>query len=166
MQPAARSFMRPSIYYRGLNTLDLSSLSLATCLVPISDDAGSCRDRRVPSFTGSVRSRRCVSRAQRGHRVQLGRNSVLTVHYISDLLETIEDLGQLTRRMGSTISGPAERSGPGRCRNHGRFIQQLIRTTTRRLGWSRRFSQTSSRELPTVAGCMATTRASHRRMRS
>jgi hypothetical protein len=88
------------IYYRGLNTLDLNSLSLNN--MPGQDlwtTAGSCRDRRVPSFAGSIdpdiKPMR-QSSFSAGTEYQMNRNAVLTVHYIhNDLLETIEDLGAL-----------------------------------------------------------------------
>ena len=89
------------IYYRGLDTLDLNSLSKAN--MPGSDlwvNAGSCRDRRVPSFGDSIQPGiKPMKQASTsgGAEYQLNRNSVLTFHYIhNDLKETIEDVGFLT----------------------------------------------------------------------
>jgi outer membrane receptor protein involved in Fe transport len=88
------------IYYRGLDTLNLSSLNLDN--MPGADlwtTPGSCRDRRVPSFGSSIDPDLAPMRqssTSAGAEYQIGRNSVFTVHYIhNDLLETIEDLGAL-----------------------------------------------------------------------
>jgi len=88
------------IFYRGLDTLDLGSLNLNN--MPGADlwtTPGSCRDRRVPSFAGSIDPNikpMKQSSVSAGTEYQLGRNSVLTVHYIhNDLLQAIEDLGAL-----------------------------------------------------------------------
>jgi hypothetical protein len=94
------------IYYRGLDTLDLNSLSLSN--MPGQDlwtTAGSCRDRRVPSFgtqegvatriDPNLKPMR-QSSFNVGTEYQLNRNSVLSIHYLrNDLLDTIEDLGAL-----------------------------------------------------------------------
>jgi len=88
------------IYYRGLDTTNLGSLNLSN--MPGADlwtTPGSCRDRRVPSFAGSIdpdiKPMR-QSSFSAGTEYQLNRNSVLTAHYIhNDLLQTIEDLGAL-----------------------------------------------------------------------
>ncbi|MGE3510346.1 MAG: carboxypeptidase regulatory-like domain-containing protein [Vicinamibacterales bacterium] len=88
------------IYYRGLNTLNIDSLSLDN--MPGNDlwvNPGSCRDRRVPSFAGSIdpdiRPMK-QSSASGGLEYQIGRNSVATVRYVhNDLLEAIEDIGFL-----------------------------------------------------------------------
>jgi hypothetical protein len=93
-------------YYRGLDTLDLGSLSLANMPGPdLWTVPGSARDRRVPSFGSEegvgtridpdIKPMR-QSSFSFGTEYQLGRNSVFTVHYVhNDLLETIEDLGAL-----------------------------------------------------------------------
>jgi hypothetical protein len=88
------------IHYRGLDTLDLSSLSLAN--MPGQDlwvNQGSCRDRRVPAFGSDIDPLTDPMRqasTSAGLEYQVNRNSVLTVHYIhNDLLETIEDIGFL-----------------------------------------------------------------------
>ena len=88
------------IYYRGLDTTNLNSLSLTN--MPGADlwtTAGSCRDRRVPSFGSNIdpdiKPMR-QSSFSAGTEYQLNRNSVFTVNYIhNDLLQTIEDLGAL-----------------------------------------------------------------------
>ena len=88
------------MYYRGLDTTDLGSISLNN--MPGADlwtTPGSCRDRRVPSFAGSIdpdiKPMR-QSSFSAGTEYQLNRNSVITVHYVhNDLLQTIEDLGAL-----------------------------------------------------------------------
>ncbi len=88
------------IYYRGLDTTDLGSLNLNN--MPGADlwtTAGSCRDRRVPSFAGSIDpdiQPMRQSSFSAGTEYQLNRNAVFTVNYIhNDLLQTIEDLGAL-----------------------------------------------------------------------
>ena len=94
------------IYYRGLDTTNLGSLNLTN--MPGADlwtTAGSCRDRRVPSFGTAegvgtridpdIKPMR-QSSFSAGTEYQLNRNSVFTVHFVrNDLLETIEDLGAL-----------------------------------------------------------------------
>jgi hypothetical protein len=88
------------IYYRGLDTTNLSGISLSN--MPGADlwsTPGGCRDRRVPSFAGSIdpdlKPMR-QSSTSAGWEFQLNRNSVVNVHYVhNDLLETIEDLGAL-----------------------------------------------------------------------
>jgi hypothetical protein len=103
------------IYYRALNTLDLNSLSLNN--MPGADlwtTAGSCRDRRVPSFAGSIDPDLKPMRQSSmniGTEYQLNRNSVLSVHYLrNDLLETIEDIGFLdaTGNEGYLIGNPGK----------------------------------------------------------
>ena len=87
-------------YYRALDTLNLSSLSLSNR--PGTDlwvNQGSCRDRRVPSFQDEIDPDiRPMSQDSfsGGVEYQLNRNSVLSVHYIhNNLRETIEDIGFL-----------------------------------------------------------------------
>ena len=103
------------IHYRGLDTLDLGSLSLSN--MPGRDlwvNPGSCRDRRVPSFDtiDSETSPMRQSSTSAGIEYQLGSNSVVTMHYIhNDLLETIEDIGFLNAEgdEGYLISNPGLR---------------------------------------------------------
>ena len=138
------------IYYRGLNTLDLGSLNLSN--MPGQDlwtTPGSCRDRRVPSFADSIdpelKPMRQASTSA-GAELQLGSNSVLTVHYIhNDLLDTIEDLGQLDAQgneiyvIGNPGKGDPVQPVSGLT---GRFIQpKPVRNyDALELGWNRRFS--------------------------
>ena len=105
------------IYYRGLNTLDLGSLSLSN--MPGNDlwvTQGSCRDRRVPSFGSDIDPEiepMKQSSTSAGLEYQLGGNSTLTVHYIhNDLLETIEDIGFLNAQgdEGYLIGNPGKRA--------------------------------------------------------
>jgi hypothetical protein len=89
------------IYYRGLSTTDLGSLSLANMPGPdLWSNQGSCRDRRVPSFGGSIDpNTKPMSQdsTSAGVEYQLNNNSVLTLHYVhNNLRETIEDIGFLT----------------------------------------------------------------------
>ena len=141
------------IYYRSLDTLDLSSLSLAN--MPGRDlwaagSAGTCRDRRVPSFADSIdpdlKPMRQASLSA-GTEFQVGRNSVFTVHFIhNDLLEAVEDLGVLDDEGNEiyVIGNPGKGdpiqpvSGPT-----GEFIQpKPIRTyDALELGWNRRFAE-------------------------
>jgi hypothetical protein len=142
------------IYYRSLDTLDLSSLSLANMpgrdLWATGGNTGTCRDRRVPSFAESIdpdlKPMR-QSSLSAGSEFQVGRNSVFTVHYIhNDLLETVEDLGVLDAQGNEVyvIGNPGKGdpiqpvSGPT-----GAFIQpKPIRTyDALELGWNRRFAQ-------------------------
>ncbi|MET0167797.1 MAG: TonB-dependent receptor, partial [Vicinamibacterales bacterium] len=104
------------IYYRGLDSLDLGSLSLDN--KPGRDlwvNQGGCRDRRVPSFQDEIdpdlEPMRQASTSV-GAEYQLANNSVFTVHYIhNDLLETIEDVGFLNAQgdEGYLISNPGKR---------------------------------------------------------
>jgi hypothetical protein len=104
------------VYYRGLNTLDLGSLSLAN--MPGNDiwqTPGTCRDRRVPSFGADIdpdiQPMKQASTSG-GVEYQLGNNSVFTAHYIhNDLLETIEDVGFLNAEgsEGYLIGNPGKR---------------------------------------------------------
>jgi outer membrane receptor protein involved in Fe transport len=105
------------IYYRGLNTLDLGSLSLSN--MPGNDlwvNPGSCRDRRVPSFGSDIDpdiEPMKQASTSAGVEYQLGTNSTLTVHYIhNDLLETIEDIGFLNEQgdEGYLIGNPGKRA--------------------------------------------------------
>jgi|SoiMethySBSTD1v2_1073268.scaffolds.fasta_scaffold03972_12 carboxypeptidase family protein/TonB-dependent receptor-like protein len=87
-------------HYRALDTLALDTISLSNMpgkdlwVVP-----GSCRDRRVPSFQNEIdpdAKPMYQDSFSAGVEHQLGRNSVLTVHYThNDLRETIEDIGFL-----------------------------------------------------------------------
>jgi hypothetical protein len=90
------------INYHNLDTLALDTINLSNR--PGADlwapyQGSPCRDRRVPSFAGSIdpdlKPMR-QSSTSAGWEFQLNRNSVVNVHYIhNDLLETIEDLGAL-----------------------------------------------------------------------
>jgi hypothetical protein len=89
------------IFYRGLNDLNLGAINLNN--MPGNDlwfsNPGGCRDRRVASFGRDIDPDTKPMRQSSfsaGTEFQLGRNSVLSVHYIhNDLLETIEDIGFL-----------------------------------------------------------------------
>ena len=88
------------IFYRGLNTTDIGSLNLSNMPGPdLWTNVGGCRDRRVPSFAGSIDPDLAPMRQSSfsaGSEYQLNRNSVLSLHYVrNDLLETIEDVGYL-----------------------------------------------------------------------
>jgi len=105
------------IYYRGLDTLELSSLN--TSNLPGQDlwvNPGSCRDRRVPSFQNEIDPEiRPMSQdsLSLGFEHQLNRDSVLTVHYIhNDLRDTIEDIGFLNAQgdEGYLIGNPGRGS--------------------------------------------------------
>ena len=105
------------IYYRGLETLDLGSLSLAN--MPGRDiwsNPGSCRDRRVPSFDEEIDpdiEPMRQSSTTFGADFQVGNNGVVTVHYThNDLLETIEDIGFLNEDgdEGYLIGNPGKRA--------------------------------------------------------
>ena len=85
-------------YYRSLDTLDFGSINLTN--MPGRDlwvTPGTCRDRRFQaSVDPDIKPMKQAS-ASGGVEYQLGRNGVLTAHYIhNDLLETIEDIGFLT----------------------------------------------------------------------
>jgi hypothetical protein len=103
-------------YYRSLDTLAIDTLNLGN--MPGRDiwvTPGSCRDRRVPSFQGSIDPEiepMRQSSTSLGYEMQLNRNSLFSVHYIhNDLLETIEDVGFLTSTgdEGYLISNPGKR---------------------------------------------------------
>ncbi len=104
------------VYYRGLDTLALDSLSLSN--LPGEDlwfnNPGSCRDRRVPSFQNDIDPNikpMSQDSTSAGIEHQLGRNSSITVHYIhNNLIRTIEDVGFLTPagNEGYLISNPGE----------------------------------------------------------
>jgi hypothetical protein len=105
------------IYYRGLDTLNLSSLNVNN--LPGQDlwvNPGSCRDRRVPSFQNEIDPEiRPMSQdsLSLGFEHQLNRDSVLTVHYIhNDLRDTIEDIGFLNAQgdEGYLIGNPGRGS--------------------------------------------------------
>jgi hypothetical protein len=85
-------------FYRSLDTLDFGSLNLDN--MPGRDlwvTPGTCRDRRFQAEIDPDLKPMRQSSASGGVEYQLGRNSVLTAHYIhNDLLETIEDIGFLT----------------------------------------------------------------------
>jgi hypothetical protein len=105
------------VYYRGLETLDINSLNLSN--KPGADlwfsNPGGCRDRRVPSFQGSIDPELEPMRQDStsiGLEFQLNNRSVVTVHYVhNDLQETIEDVGFLTDAgdEGYLISNPGKR---------------------------------------------------------
>lgn len=141
------------IYYRGLNTLDLNSLSLTN--KPGNDlwfsSPGSCRDRRVPSFASSIDPNikpMKQSSTSGGMEFQLNRNTVLTAHYIhNDLLETIEDIGFLTPEgdegylIGNPGSGVTELQFPTGATPPGQITPRPIRKyDALELGYSRRLS--------------------------
>jgi hypothetical protein len=105
------------IHYRGLETLDLGSLSLSN--MPGQDiwtNPGSCRDRRVPSFDQDIDPNiepMKQSSTSLGADFQVGDHSVVTVHYVhNDLLETIEDIGFLNAvgDEGYLIGNPGKRA--------------------------------------------------------
>jgi outer membrane receptor protein involved in Fe transport len=105
------------IYYRGLNSLDLDSISLSNMPGPdIWTNPGSCRDRRVPSFDEEIDpdiEPMKQSSTSFGADFQVGNHSVVTVHYVhNDLLETIEDVGFLNAvgDEGYLIGNPGKRS--------------------------------------------------------
>jgi hypothetical protein len=105
------------VYYRGLETLNLASLSLSN--MPGQDiwqAQGSCRDRRVPQFGQDIDpdiEPMKQSSTSAGLEYQLNTNSTVTAHYIhNDLLQTIEDIGFLTSAgdEGYLIGNPGERA--------------------------------------------------------
>ena len=103
------------IYYRGLNTLDLGSLSVTNTPGPdLWITPGTCRDRRVPSFQNSIdpdTKPMSQDSTSAGLEYQLGKSSVLTAHYIhNNLRTTIEDIGFLdpTGNEGYLYSNPGE----------------------------------------------------------
>ena len=83
--------------YRALDTLDFGSLNLNN--MPGRDlwvTPGTCRDRRFQAEVDPDIKPMRQSSTSGGVEYQLGRNGVLTAHYIhNDLLETIEDIGFL-----------------------------------------------------------------------
>ena len=85
-------------FYRSLDTLDFGSLNLNN--MPGQDlwvTPGTCRDRRFQASVDPDINPMKQSSVSGGVEYQLGRNGVLTAHYIhNDLLETIEDIGFLT----------------------------------------------------------------------
>jgi hypothetical protein len=105
------------IYYRGLDTLDLGSLSLANMPGPdLWTTPGTCRDRRVPSFDQDIdpdiEPMKQASTSV-GLDYQVGGNGVVSVHYVhNDLLQTIEDIGFLNAEgdEGYLIGNPGERA--------------------------------------------------------
>ena len=140
------------IYYRGLDTTDLGSLSLTNR--PGQDlwvTPNSCRDRRVPSFDQDIDPElepMRQSSASAGVEYQLGGNGVLTVHYVrNDLLETIEDVGFLNAQgdEGYLISNPGKRQAaiqfPTGATPNGQPIPRPKRQyDALELGYSKRFS--------------------------
>jgi hypothetical protein len=104
------------IHYRGLDTLDLANLSLSNMPGPdLWTTPGTCRDRRVPSFQDEIDpdlQPMMQDSFSAGLEHQVGRNGVLTAHYVrNDLRETIEDIGFLTAAgdEGYLISNPGKR---------------------------------------------------------
>jgi len=104
------------IHYRALDTLDLGNISLSN--MPGRDlwtVPGSCRDRRVPSFQDEIDPElepMMQDSFSGGFEHQVGRNGVVTVHYVhNELKETIEDVGFLTAGgdEGYLISNPGKR---------------------------------------------------------
>ena len=140
------------IYYRGLNTLDLGSLNLKNMPGPdLWTTAGSCRDRRVPSFADSIdpdlKPMRQASTSA-GAEYQLGSNSVLTMHYIhNDLLQTIEDLGALDAQgneiyiIGNPGRGKGEITPVSGPTKPFATPPPIRKYDALELGWNRRFSQ-------------------------
>ena len=141
------------IYYRSLDTLNLSSLNLSN--MPGRDlwtTPGSCRDRRVPSFAGSIdpdlKPMRQASTSG-GVEYQLNRNSLFSVHYIhNDLLETIEDIGFLTPQgdEGYLIGNPGKGLTTTQFPTGGTPAGQPTPRPVRKydaleVGYDRRFSQ-------------------------
>ena len=137
--------------YRSLDTTDLGSINLSN--MPGRDlwtVPGSCRDRRVPSFQNEIdpdlKPMKQASTSV-GAAFQVGRNGMLSVHYIhNDLLETIEDLGALVDGnevyiianpgLGiAAITPVAGRTTPFATPRPNRTYDAL------ELGWSRRFAQ-------------------------
>ena len=89
------------IHYRALDTLDINSLNMSN--KPGRDlwvNPGGCRDRRVPSFQGSIdfdAQPMSQDSTSAGAEFQLNANSVMSLHFIhNDLRQTIEDIGFLT----------------------------------------------------------------------
>ena len=146
------------VYYHGLDTLNLGSINLTNQpgtdlwkALPLA--TGACRDRRVPSFRGNIDpATRPMSQdsTSAGLEYQVGRESVLTAHYIhNNLRDTIEDIGFLN---------PAGDEGylignPGRGQTSIQFptgrtpLGQPTPLAVRKydaleLGYSRRFSTT------------------------
>ena len=140
------------IYYRGLNTLDLNSLSLSNMPGPdLWTTPGSCRDRRVPSFAASIdpdTKPMSQDSTSGGVEFQSGRNAVVTVHYIhNNLRETIEDIGFLdsTGNEGYIIGNPGLRLAsfqfPTGATPNGQPIPRPLRTyDALELGYERRLS--------------------------
>jgi hypothetical protein len=140
------------IFYRGLDTLDLNSLSLSN--MPGADlwvTQGTCRDRRVPSFQNEIDpdlEPMRQSSASVGAEYQLFGNNVLTVHYVrNNLLETIEDVGFLTAEgdEGYLISNPGKRQAAIQFPTGATPLGQAIPRPKRQydaleLGWNRRFT--------------------------
>ncbi len=140
------------IFYRGLDTLDLGSLSLSNMPGPdLWVTPGTCRDRRVPSFDQDIdpdiepMKQASVSS---GVEFQVGRNSMVSVHYIhNDLLETIEDIGYLNAQgdEGYVIGNPGKRvtalQFPTGATPAGFATPRPVRKyDALELGYSRRFS--------------------------
>jgi len=146
------------IYYRSLDTLALDTINLSnmpgrdlwqTTNLGGTTPAGQCRDRRVPSFASSIQpDMKPMKQASTslGTEYQLGRDSVLSVHYIhNDLLETIEDLGALDASGNEVyiIGNP----GHGALNPVSGLTTPFVQPNVKRqydaleLGWSKRFSQ-------------------------
>jgi hypothetical protein len=85
------------VYYRGLDTLDISNLNLSN--MPGADlwvNPGSFRDRRVPNFDSTDPDIKPMYQDSTsiGTEFQLGGNMSLGVHFVhNDLSQTIEDIG-------------------------------------------------------------------------
>jgi hypothetical protein len=85
------------VWYRSLDTLDIASINRQN--MPGRDlwiTPGSFRDRRVPNFDSTDPDLKPMSQDSfsAGSEYQLGRNSVLGVHFVhNDLVRTIEDIG-------------------------------------------------------------------------
>jgi hypothetical protein len=141
------------VFYRGLDTLDLDSLSLANMPGPdLWVNPGSCRDRRVPSFDQDIDpdiEPMKQSSTNVGVEYQLGANSVVSVHYIhNDLLETIEDIGFLNAEgdEGYLIGNPGRRATAIQFPTGATPVGMPTPRPTRRydaleFGFNRRFAQ-------------------------
>jgi hypothetical protein len=91
--------------YRGLDTLDISSLNLTSMPGPdLWVAPGSCRDQRVPDFNRVDPHIKPTYQdsTSAGLEYQVRPNSVATVHYVhNDLRQVIDDIGSIVN--GNTI---------------------------------------------------------------
>ena len=140
------------IYYRGLDTLDVSNLNLSN--MPGADlwqTPGSCRDRRVPSFGDSIDpNTKPMSQdsLSGGVEYQLNRNSVFSVRYIhNNLRRTIEDIGAVDAQgnevyvIGNPGEGNAVFQDPSGATPVGQAMPKPKRQyDALEVGYSRRFA--------------------------